>query len=798
MKYLKRFLFIMFIMMGLLSFINVSATTNTQYIKVGGSSDSNAEYVTYANSNEKVEINAEYDLDCEFRACWVSGLVGDVSRYSSKQQYQTELTRILDKMQSYNLNVLIFHIRIMNDAFYPSQYAKYSIYYSTNPDWDFLPWLIDECHKRGIEFHAWMNPYRVCKSSGNTDLVNLSRQFDSNNMASDPDNLLQGANSVILNPGIPEIRDWLVNVCMEVIQNYDVDAIHFDDYFYDSGVDDTATRNKYNTEGLTLGDFRREQVNLFIQALSNRMRLYNQFNKKRVQLGISPSGVYRGGDGKVYYDEATGMVSSTGSLTRTSFIHYDAYLYSDTLYWINMEWIDYILPQAYWAIEHPLCPYVDLMKWWGEVCSYKNVKCYAGMGIYQKYSASAYSWNTSDLEAYYQIMVANTLKGVDGVSLYCYNYIDRVMNKINSNGGLNKLWNTPAVLPEITTMSPLNVDKPSNLMVTRLGNNNKLLFNNDDNAKFYVIYRSEVPFEGDPSLDKVIAITSDCTGSSLNYYLDKTSDPNKTYYYAVKSQSYSLKLSEASYINTIDIQEEDKVTIEKITNFGIVKQEVSNNVNKVTMVFNTLLNRTGNYYLQYSTDGIMWNDYKVQPDFDFSNTVLNYYFTVDVDSTESLYFRVCYRFEKAFSKTDDVLYTPIGITSDLGIMFNNESPKSSYTLYPNNTVEIKFDNFDIDGLNLEKFVAYSTDNKTYSNINKYDNTTITNITTNKVTVNFSINNKSFKIYLKVVIRDAATGYYYDSDVIEVKCCIEDFFLDEVINYSLDELSAVRNKMNLYK
>ena len=199
---------------------------------------------------------------------------------------------MLDVCEYYNMNAVIFHVRVYNDAFYQSKYCKWSRYYSTNPTWDALPWVIEECHRRGIEFHAWLNPYRV--STANNNLNEVAKRFQSNNAASNPDNLLAGDSTVILNPGIPEVRDFLVRVCMELIENYDVDAINFDDYFYVSA-DDSATQAKYKPPGQSTADWRRDQVSMFIHALSDEMRAFNQRTGRRVQLGIAPSGIWKSG-----------------------------------------------------------------------------------------------------------------------------------------------------------------------------------------------------------------------------------------------------------------------------------------------------------------------------------------------------------------------------------------------------------------------------------------------------------------------------------------------------------------------
>ena len=532
-------------------------------------------YVTRYGSSDYVTVKPFETKDTEFRAVWVSPLVGDINRYSSKAQYQAQLLSVLDNMEYYHLNVMLFHVRIMNDSLYPSKYSDWSIYYSTNPDWDCLPWLIEECHKRGIEFHAWMNPYRV--QNGTHNLTNLAKNYRSSNKASNPDNLLQGTNSVILNPGIPDVRDWLVKVCMEVVENYDIDAVHFDDYFYDAGIDDSATQAIYRPSNMSVGDWRREQVSIFIHDLSNAIRAYNKEHNRRVELGISPSGVWRAdsnrynGFGTVTYNTTTKMVETEGSRTSTSsFQHYDYYLYSDTLYWINMEWIDYIIPQTYWALNHPNCPYADLMDWWNEVCSYKNVNVYSGMGLYLHDSSGGYGWKTNNKEAYYQIRYCNGLQYVLGYSFFAYSDIKQAVNDPTIMSGVKSLFSNVAILPEIKTQDPIILPKVENLRVVKTDAGFKLSFKADEDAKFYVIYRSEGEITYSPN--EVIAILGDLSVDGIMEYLDSNVKTRDVYNYAVRKQSYSRTLSEGATVSTVGAESGSLVNLGGTDDFNLSRE----------------------------------------------------------------------------------------------------------------------------------------------------------------------------------------------------------------------------------
>ena len=238
--------------------------------------------------------------------------------------------------------------------------------------------------------------------------------------------------NIILDPGIPSNRDFIVDTCMEIVENYDVDAIHFDDYFYISGSEDSATRAKYNTENLSIGDFRRKQVDLFIEDLSNELRAYNEENDKTVQLGISPSGIYRNGSysSSPSYD-ANGNLTSPLHSNTSGFAHYDDYLYSDTLNWINNEWIDYIMPQCYWATEHKAASYVELTKWWSWAVRNKKVNFYTGMGIYMALDPSSSSgaywqYNTDEIEK--QLLNAGQYAEFGGACFYKYASLKETSN----------------------------------------------------------------------------------------------------------------------------------------------------------------------------------------------------------------------------------------------------------------------------------------------------------------------------------------------------------------------------------
>ena len=436
---------------------------------------------TYAQNEETFTV--DYNLKREARAVWVSALVGDISKFSSKSQYQGEIERILDNMEKLNLNIMIFHIRIYNDALYESKYNSWSSLYSTNPSWDALPWIIEECHKRGIEFHAWMNPYRVTSGSYGS-LSDVAKRFPNSNAASNPANLVKGSTNIILNPGIPAVQNFLVDVCMEVVEKYDVDAIHFDDYFYVKNVDDRATYLEYGV-GETIEDFRRESVNKFIRKLSKSIANYNEKNNKTVELGISPTASWANGDGVVTYDE-NGKAISNGSKGITQG-HYGDYLYCDTLLWVNEGLIDYILPQCYIGTSEGNELFYGTVDWWSKVCKYSRTKLYIGIGIYRASSSGDWS-DVNELKKQFDFM--SKYDNISGFSLYSYRHLLGRNSYCTKNlENAKSYFEDEALAPEIRIDFQKEINHLDEYYILSDGSKHKIGFEKLKNAKYYVLFR---------------------------------------------------------------------------------------------------------------------------------------------------------------------------------------------------------------------------------------------------------------------------------------------------------------------
>ena len=466
------FIFLVVIALSGILFSNninsASADSAIEYLKKGDGT-----YLTYSGSSEKVLTLKEYNNPIQqYRAVWVSHFAGDVHAYSNEASYKAELTTILDNMDAWGMNALVFHIRTHNNAMYKSELNPRARWWSKVDfdTFDPLEWLINECHSRGIEFHAWMNPYRVLDS-------NIVGTYPEGNPALDPNLLLSSSSGTILNPGSQVVRDFIVDTCMEVIEQYDVDAIHFDDYFYIKGVETDKS-----------ADWKRQQVDLFIEQLHNEMTAHNEKYGKNVQLGISPSGIYRNGSyaSKPSYD-SNGNLSSPLYSNTSGFAHYGDYLYSDTLNWINNEWIDYITPQTYWGIENTAAGYDELTRWWDWAVAYKDVNLYMGMGIYMAIENSG-AWRKDVNEARKQLLLAGNHKNIDGICVYKYSSLldsDNIVQ--NGVSTFKEFWGNKKV-PSAVQKS--YADKLPSYPVTNLCvSGNSIIWDAVENVRGYMVYK---------------------------------------------------------------------------------------------------------------------------------------------------------------------------------------------------------------------------------------------------------------------------------------------------------------------
>lgn len=343
----------------------------------------------------------------EMRAVWIATVANIDWPSSSTAPYaaqKEEYIKLLDYYKSLNFNTVIVQIRTSGDAFYPSKFAPWSRYLTGKEGQkpatveDPLSWMILEAHNRGLEFHAWLNPYRATM---NLDTKVLSPEHD---FFKHKDWMIKYDTKYYYDPGRPEVRAHLREIIKEVVKNYNIDAIHFDDYFYPYQVpklkfDDQASFKKYAKPGQKLDDWRRENVNILIQDLSQLIKE----EKPWVQFGISPFGVWRNKD-----------KDPKGSNTRAGQTNYDE-LFADVLLWMKNGWIDYLIPQLYWSMDYNLASYRVLVDWWDQN-SY-NTNIYVGNGPYKIRDNADKAWD-NPMEIPNQLSYSKSASNIQGNAFF--------------------------------------------------------------------------------------------------------------------------------------------------------------------------------------------------------------------------------------------------------------------------------------------------------------------------------------------------------------------------------------------
>jgi len=381
-------------------FITIGATVLTitlNTISVNANSGSmGMQFLKKYNSNEMILLKDKplqipmyvKEQESQLRGVWVSTVFNldfPAKKGLTELEYRNEYIRLLDNLEALNMNTVIFQVRPKLDAFYKSNINPWSEYLTgkqgLNPSWDPLKWMIEETHKRGMEFHAWFNPYRVT-----TGVEKLSDLAPNNWARQNPQYVFSFNGKLQLNPGEPEVIKHINDSVMEVVENYDIDAVHFDDYFYPFkkgnswyAKEEENSFKKYGTGFKNRDEWRRNNVDKLVETIHNSIESYNIKNEKSVQFGISPFGIW---GHKEFHPE--GSIEGIGSQTpKTSRASYDDQ-FADTRKWVKNNWIDYIAPQIYWTFDEKAAPYGELVNWWADVVRGTDVNLYIGHANYRK------------------------------------------------------------------------------------------------------------------------------------------------------------------------------------------------------------------------------------------------------------------------------------------------------------------------------------------------------------------------------------------------------------------------------
>lgn len=432
----------------------------------------------------------------EMRGAWIQCVNGQFLGMGTVKMQQT-LTYQLDQLQQLGVNVIIFQVRPECDALYESSLEPWSRFLTgrqgqaPSPYWDPLQWMVTECHRRGMELHAWINPYRA-KTKNTTQLAQNHISVKKPGSCFSYDGLL------ILNPGMAENRDYICQVARDIVTRYDVDGIHMDDYFYPypaSGqiIPDNDLFKNSNNGIKEIGDWRRYNVNRFIE------QFYNTVHEAKpwVKVGISPFGIYRN-------KKSSAIGSNTNGLQ-----NYDD-LYADVLMWVNNGWLDYCVPQIYWEIGNKAADYETLIRWWSQYASQRPLIIGEDVERTVKYSAPDGSSSTQ-LDA--KMRLHQQLPGVRGSVLW---YAKAAVDNVGGYSSQlhERYWSHPALQPSMPFIDSKSPRKVTHLKPVWTSDGYVLFWTAPkgkgwrDEAVKYVVYRFDAKDKVNTNdASKIIAIT---------------------------------------------------------------------------------------------------------------------------------------------------------------------------------------------------------------------------------------------------------------------------------------------------
>ncbi|WP_125115904.1 glycoside hydrolase family 10 protein [Agathobaculum sp. Marseille-P7918] len=349
------------------------------------------------------------------RGVWVSTVYNidyPSAQGLSADTLKSEADTILDNIAAMGLNTVFLQVRPSADALYPSEIFPWSRYVSGTtgqaPDGDFdvLAYWIDGAHSRGLQLHAWINPYRITKD-GQSEWDALP---DSSPAKQHPEWVVKYEDNYYFNPGLPAVQQLVVDGATEIVKNYDVDGIHLDDYFY-PGTDfnDQSTFARYGTDFDDIGDWRRNNVNTLIATLDKTLHEIDP----TLSFGVSPSGIW---DNKA--DNPKGSETNGRSSYRE--------IYCDSVQWIQKGTVDYICPQLYWEIGYEIADFEVLLDWWQEVISTSDVALYIGIGAYRAAEAQPGDvwYGTAELER--QLALLDSSIDIQGEVYFSYSSLENI------------------------------------------------------------------------------------------------------------------------------------------------------------------------------------------------------------------------------------------------------------------------------------------------------------------------------------------------------------------------------------
>lgn len=443
-----------------------TAAGESTVASAGSGSDASSGTPGDSTGEPPMQPTVDVSHEREYRGVWVA-TVSNINYPSSQglsaDAQRQELVDLLDVMAAHNLNAIVFQVRPEGDAFYASELEPWSRFLmgtqGTDPGFDPLQWLIEQAHPRGIEVHAWLNPYRA--------KVSLASSLAPGHIAlAEPGYAYEYGNFLWMDPGGEPVQERVVDVVLDLVDHYDVDGIHFDDYFYPypngDAFPDGDTYDAYQNGGgaLGLGDWRRDNVHQLIEVLHESI----VGTRDDVRFGVSPFGIYR-----------PGMPEGITGLDQY------AEIYADPLVWMDEGWVDYLAPQLYWPTTQTAQAYEPLLEWWASMTSEGR---YIFAGNYLSQIGSSGAWTTDELVT--QVELSRTYRDLGSMGNIFFHIEPFVSDTLGVGTALYETFYTaPALTPPLAAQIGTVVTPP---WVELAGSTVTLTAQDDTPLRAWVVY----------------------------------------------------------------------------------------------------------------------------------------------------------------------------------------------------------------------------------------------------------------------------------------------------------------------
>lgn len=755
-----------------------------------------AKKVYHYGTAEPMTLPLKYlTAEAEMRGVWVATVyniaIGKQRGTSPAaiQDYKNEFISILNRMEEFGMNTLFFQIRPNNDAFYKSElnpWSEFLVGAGIDPGWDPLAWMIEETHKRGFDFQCWMNAYRVTTSSYLPDSTKIASNYtndeivafkeraiaglaDGNFAKLHPEYVVTGESDtrLILNPSEVAVQDFIVATLKEIIENYDIDGMHFDDYFYLNGTTSSDTVNTnfaggatYNAKytgastlndlgnyqeyldnsskyahmprGYTLGEFRRENVNVMMRKIRAMVDEYNAENGTHVEYGSKPAAVWR--SNIEYCSTNTYRCIEGGSNTNANAYSSYSDLFADTWKWVEEGLVDYVAPQVYYAFEDNIASYGDIVLWWAEKVealnakrateNLKPIKLYIAHGIYKYRDAPGQFYNPAEIGN--QLRYNQKFEAIKGSAFYSYETLYEFASTAHENGvkNLRNYWSKALVYPLSRGEDDSAGLKIGDYSIQKdtVSEKYSITFDSIPKSRVYGIYKvakGEALDTSNVESRILVKYSPYVQGSKTTLRIDEY-DENCDYYLKVVSTNGYVS-NETTALDFSDVSTYESIKINNVTQIDyelLRKQQVNVTANVEyldggNLTYKVTLLENGREKGLITSGNVTNNTIKFTYEA-YSYDVSNVSLKIEVTNGEFSKFYETSKFNIVSKKTQPVA---TGLSNFNSVIFNNSEVNLEFLVFNSENYEYAYKAFVVNNENHERqLISEGTSKNTYLNV----------------------------------------------------------------------------------